>query len=124
MNIVTSWIVSIAAAALLLQDAAAHKAWMNDAADVQDELREQLAAKSSAKAADAATKMEALMAQTQTYWAAKHQDDIVRIAQDARALAKQIADLSKASRFDQANEAFNRMNARCNACHDLHPEKR
>lgn len=47
------------------QDAAAHKPWMDDAADLQDELREQLLAKSGDKAAAAATRIEALLARTQ-----------------------------------------------------------
>jgi hypothetical protein len=44
--------LALSAAALAAQnDAAAHKAWMDDAADAQDELKEMLAAKSLAKAA-------------------------------------------------------------------------
>ena len=106
------------------QDAAAHKAWMDDAADLQDELREQLLAKSGDKAAIAATQLEEILARTQTYWAAKHADDVVTIARDSRALATAVATAAKAGRFDQATDAFAKMGARCNACHDLHPEKR
>jgi hypothetical protein len=105
-------------------DAAAHKAWMDDAADLQDELREQLLAKAGDKAAAAAIQIERILAQTQAYWAAKHADDIVAIAQESRRLATAVATAAKAGKFDQATEASATMGARCNACHDLHPEKR
>jgi hypothetical protein len=106
------------------QDAAAHKAWMDDAADLQDELREQLIAKSGDKAAAAATQLEKILAQTQAYWAAKHADDIVTIARESRTLATAVATAAKAGLFDRATDAAAKMGARCNACHDLHPEKR
>ena len=105
-------------------DAAAHKAWMDDAADLQDELREQLLAKAGDKAAAAAIEIERILAQTQAYWAAKHADDIVTIAQESRTLATAVATAAKAGKIDQAAEASATMGARCNACHDLHPEKR
>jgi hypothetical protein len=106
------------------QDAEAHKAWMDDAADLQDELREQLLARSGDKAAAAAGKIEKILAQTQAYWAAKHADDIVKIARESRTLATAVATAAKAGKIDQATEASAKMGARCNACHDLHPEKR
>jgi tRNA C32,U32 (ribose-2'-O)-methylase TrmJ len=106
------------------QDAAAHRAWMDDALDLQDELREHLGAKAGDKAAAAATKIEEILAQTQAYWAAKHADDIVKIARESRTLAAAIATAAKAGKIDQATDTFATMNARCNACHDLHPEKR
>ena len=106
------------------QDAAAHKAWMDEAADLQDELREQLIAKSGDKAAAAATQLEKILAKTQTYWAAKHADDIVTIARESRTLATAVATAAKAGQFDRATGAAATMGARCNACHDLHPEKR
>ena len=102
------------------QDAAAHKVWMDDAADLQDELREPLLATSGDKAAAAATRIEELLARTQAYWAAKHADDIVTIARESRTLAT----AAKAGQFDRATEAAAQMGARCTACHDLHPEKR
>jgi hypothetical protein len=106
------------------QDAAAHKAWMDDAADLQDEVREQLLAKSGDQAAAAATKLEEILARTQEYWAAKHADDIVAIARESRTLAIAVAAAAKAGKIDQATDAFVKMSGRCNACHDLHPEKR
>jgi phage protein D len=63
-------------------------------------------------------------ARTQAYWAAKHADDIVTIARESRAFATAVATAAKAAQFDRATEAAAKMGARCNACHDLHPEKR
>ena len=57
-------------------------------------------------------------------WAAKRADDIVTIARESRALATAIVTAAKAGQFDRATDAAAQMGARCNACHDLHPEKR
>jgi len=113
-----------AAPALQAPDAAAHKAWMDDAADLQDELAEHLLAKSGDKAAAAALKLEKILEQTQAYWAAKHADDIVAIAKESRTLASAVAADAKAGKFPAASESNTKLNARCNTCHDLHPEKR
>ena len=105
-------------------DAAAHKAWMNDATDAQEDVREALAGKSSAKVAAAASTLQTLMARTESYWTSRHADDIVKLAAEARALAGEVARAAKAHTLDQANEAFVKLSATCNTCHDLHPEKR
>jgi outer membrane protein TolC len=105
-------------------DAAAHKQWMADAGDVQEDLREALAANSSEKSAAAATRLENILAQTERYWAAKRADDVVQIARRSKALARQVSASAKARKFEQARDAFTRLSSACNACHDLHPEKR
>jgi hypothetical protein len=94
------------------------------AADLQDELREQLRGTSRDQAAATATKLEQILAQTEVYWAAKGADDIVTIARESRALAAAVATAAKAGNIEQATDAFEKMNARCSACHDRHPEKR
>lgn len=106
------------------QDAAAHKAWMNEAIDLQEELAEHLLADAGDKAAVTAIKLEAILAKTEAYWAAKHADDIVAIARESRALATAVATAAKAGKFEAAADANTKLNGRCNACHDLHPEKR
>ena len=73
---------SLAAVYANAQDAAAHKAWMDDAGDLQGELREQLLAKSGDNAASAAITLEGILAKTQAYWAQQHADDIVSIARN------------------------------------------
>jgi hypothetical protein len=106
------------------QDAAAHKAWMDDAADLQEELHDQLGAKSGDKAAAAASQIEKILAQTEAYWTAKRAADVASIARESRTLATDVATAAKAGEFDRAAAVAAKMSARCNACHDLHPEKR
>ena len=105
-------------------DAETHKAWMNDATDLQEDIRDAMGAKSGAKIAEAATKIEELMAKTEAYWSAKKAPDIVALAQTARAHAKDLAVAGTAEKLDQAADAFGKLNTTCNTCHDLHPEKR
>lgn len=104
--------------------AATHKAWMNEATDAQEDVREALAGKSSTKVAAAASKLQTLMTRTERYWTSRHADDIVKLAAEARTLAGQVAQAARARKLDQATEAFGTLNATCNTCHDLHPEKR
>ena len=94
--------IGAAGAAQAPPDAEAHKAWMNDATDQQDEIREALAAKSGAKAAAAATKLAALMGKTESYWSRKKAADIVTLAQESRRLAAQVAASARAGKFDRA----------------------
>ena len=105
-------------------DADAHRAWMDDAGDLQEALRDALRLKEGATVVDASAKMEALMGQTETYWAAKQAADIVKLAQAARSQAKEIGAAAAAAKFDDAEGVFAKLNATCSACHDLHPEKR
>ena len=67
---------------------------------------------------EAALKIEALMAKTESYWAAKRAADIVKLAQTARALSKEVAAAGAANRIVLAQGAFVKLNANCNACHD------
>lgn len=104
--------------------AADHKQWMDDAADIQDDLRDALTAKSGAKVAAAAGKLDAILVKTEQYWAAKHADDIVQLARSSSALAKEIGASAKAGKLAHASDAFTKLSAQCNTCHDKHPEKR
>lgn len=101
-----------------------HKAGMNDASDLQEDVRDAMAAKAGDKVSAAALKIEALMGRTEDYWAAKKQADVVKLAQTSRALARELAADAKSGKLDQAAETFGKLNASCNTCHDLHPEKR
>jgi len=111
-------------AAQAAPDAATHKAWMNDASEQQEELRDALASKSGPAAAAAAQKLATLMGRTESYWDRKKATDVVLLARQARSLAAETAAASTRSRFDDAKAAFIKLSATCNACHDLHPEKR
>lgn len=126
----------IAAAALLLAslslagvvaaqtaNAEAHKTWMNDAADAQEDFREAIAAKNAKAALTALTKIEGLMARTEAYWAARKRADGVKLTRTTRTNASEGIAAAKAGKLEEASAAFDRMNGTCNACHELHLEK-
>jgi hypothetical protein len=105
-------------------DADAHKAWMNNASDAQEDFRAALAEKDLKAAADAMTKLERLMAETESYWSARKMADGVKLAQATRAFAAAGVTSAKAGRLADANDAFAKMNSKCNECHELHLERR
>lgn len=115
----TTWPVAAQA-----PDAAAHKAWMNDASDAQEDYRFALSDKDQKAAVDALGKLDALMAKTEAYWTTKKVADGERLARAAHGLST--AALAAATRGDMAaaGQNFDKLGATCNSCHDLHLEKR
>jgi hypothetical protein len=115
---------SIGLAAVQAPDAAAHKQWMNDASDAQEDYRFAVSEKNAKAAVDALAKLEGLMARTEDYWTAKKEANGVRLARDARALAARGGAAAKAGDMAAASDAFEKMGATCNSCHDLQLEKK
>lgn len=111
-------------AAAQAPDAAAHKQWMNDASDAQEDFRFAVTDKDQKAAVEALAKLEGLMARTEEYWTAKKSNDGVKLAKEARALAAQAGTTAKAGNLTAAMDAFNKMGASCNACHELHLENK
>ena len=105
-------------------DAAAHKAWMNDASDAQDDYRFAVSEKDQKAAVESLVKLEALMAKTEDYWTAKKMADGVKLAKESRALAAQAQAAAKRGDTAAAGQSFDKMGASCNSCHELHLEKR
>jgi len=105
-------------------DAAAHKQWMNDASDAQEDFRFAVTEKDQKAATEALARLEALMAKTGDYWTAKKAADGAKLSRDARDLAAQAGAAAKAGNIPAAQQAFDKMGAACNACHELHLEKR
>jgi hypothetical protein len=105
-------------------DAAAHKQWMNDASEAQEDYRFAVTDKDQKAAVEALAKLEALMGKTEEYWTAKKAADGVRLTREARTLAAQAGAAAKANQMSDASAAFDKMGATCNACHELHLEKR
>lgn len=110
--------------AALAQDAEAHKTWMNEASDAQEDYRFGLAEKNTKAVADALASLERLMGQTESYWAARKAADGVRLSKDARAFAAQALAAHKAGDSAATAAAFEKLSSACNACHDLQLEKR
>jgi len=105
-------------------DAAAHKQWMNDASEAQEDFRFALTDKDQKAATEALGKLESLMAKTGEYWAARKASDGVKLSKDAHDLAAQAGAAAKAGNMPAATQAFDKMGATCNTCHELHLEKR
>lgn len=104
--------------------AAAHKQMMNDASDAQEDFRFAVSDKDQKAAVAALGKLEGFMGQTVDYWTAKKAADGVKLAIAAKGSATQALAAAKAGNMSAAGEAFEKMGASCNACHDLHLEKR
>lgn len=119
-----AFVTSSLYAAVQAPDAAAHKQWMNDASDAQEDYRFAVTDKDQKAAVESLAKLEGLMARTEDYWTAKKSSDGVRLAKEARALAAQAGTAAKAGNLTAATAAFDKMGASCNACHELHLEKK
>ena len=101
----------------------AHKAWMDDAQDKKDDVREALAAKDANKLTAAAIEIEKLTDQEQKFWA---RTDILKakeLAATNRAEAKEMLQAARSAKFDAAGATFARLEKTCSSCHDLHFEK-
>ncbi len=105
-------------------NAAAHKAWMNDASDAQEDYRFAVSEKDQKAAVEALVKLETLMAKTEDYWTAKKAADGVKLAKESRAFAAQALAAAKRGDTAAAGQGFDKMGASCKTCHELHLEKR
>jgi len=103
-------------------DAAAHKQWMNDASDAQEDYRFAVTDKDQKAAVEALGKLESFMARTEDYWTSHKSADGVKLAKAARASAAQAAAAAKRGDLAAASTAFTNMGTSCNACHELHLE--
>lgn len=97
---------------------------MNDASDAEEDFRFAVTDKDAKAAATSLTKIEELMQKTEAYWTVKKANDGVTLTKDTRALASQAAAAAAKGSFGDASAAFDKMTAKCNACHELHLEKR
>lgn len=105
-------------------DAEAHRAWMNEASDAQEDFRFAVAEKDAKAAGEALATIDRLMTSTEQYWTERKATDGVAITRETRALAQQAAAAMKGGDVAKARDSFDAMGARCNACHELHLEKR
>ena len=64
------------------------------------------------------------MQKTEAYSVAKKASDGVALTKETRALASQAAAAAAKGSLADAGAGFEKMTAKCNACHELHLEKR
>ena len=105
-------------------DASSRKQAMDQAQEWKDDLKDALDAREGPKAAVLARKLATAGAQETAYWKRAGQEDARKLAADNLEASRQVVRAAKAGQFDQANQAYGRLEATCRACHDLHPEKR
>jgi hypothetical protein len=105
-------------------DAGSRKQAMDQAQEWKDDLKDALDAKAGPKAAALARKLARSGTQETAYWKKAGQEDARKLAADNLEASRQIELAAKEGQFDQANQAYGRLEATCRACHDLHPEKR
>jgi cytochrome c556 len=109
---------------LMADDRAARKQRMDAIQDVKDDLKDALDVKSTAKAAEPAAKLVQFGEEEEDYWRKEKLDDIVKIAEQNLAAAREVAAAAKGGEFERAEQAFGRLELTCRSCHDAHPEKR
>jgi len=115
--------------AAVLQSAAAetvesHKARMDAAQDLKDEITDTLAAKSFADVTRAAGDLVKFSQQEEGYWAALKRADALALARQSTAAAKQLNAAAMKADSGAAASAFETLNKACTACHELHAEKK
>jgi len=105
-------------------DAAAHTQWMNDASDAQEDYRFAVTDKDQNAAVEALGTLESFMARTEDYWTVRKSAQGVTLSKDARRSAGQALVAAKRGDLAAASTAFDAMGVACNACHDLHLERK
>ena len=101
----------------------AHKAWMDDAQDKKDDVREALAAKDAKRLVEAALDIERLTEREHQFWARTTIAKARELAVKNRGESREMLKAAQAGEFAQAADALARLEKTCSACHDLHFEK-
>ena len=97
---------------------------MDDAQEAKDDLLEAVGAKTAPKAAEATAKIQKILQETKAFWEQQKMADVVKTADDALGAANEMAAVAKSGKMDTAKAAYDKLNAACNKCHDLHAEER
>jgi hypothetical protein len=105
-------------------DTARHKAWMDQAQELKDDLKDALDAKTAQKAAHYADELAKFGAREEAYWKRAKQADAATLANENLEASKQISAAARSGNIDQALQGYSKLEATCRGCHDLHPEKR
>lgn len=79
--------------------------------------------KTGADVAASAEKVAVLYDQTKGFWEKRQMADAVKMSDEGKAAAMELASAAKASDGEKANAAFKTLGGTCRGCHDLHREK-
>lgn len=107
-----------------VDEAAKHKARMDDAQDLKYDLADAIEAKSVDKIAEHAKAIVKLLELEDRYWKNSGLPDAIALSKENLQAAKRIALASEAGRVGTVIQAYNDLERSCAACHDAHPKKR
>jgi cytochrome c556 len=79
--------------------------------------------KTGPEAAEAAKKISDAFAQVAAYWTSKNAEDAVKLSNDGKAAADELAAAAGSGDSAAANAAFKKIGGTCGACHSAHREK-
>lgn len=108
-----------AAARLTVQD---NEAREQSIGSTYPEMRKNLAAKMTDKAADQAQELALWFGDVERFWAQNNKPGAVKLAQTARTLATEVAGAATAGDVAKANQAATKMEGACNQCHGTYRE--
>jgi len=104
------------------QDAEKFEGWMKSV-DTSAKVLRKLEKKTGPEAVDSAEKIGAAYDNMIGYWRQKNASDAVKLAEDGKAAAAELASAAHAGDEAKAGAAFTRVGATCRPCHDAHREK-
>lgn len=111
-------ILLLSAAALNAQDELAqYQTWMKSAVAANGAAKAAIAAKDNSAVADNAKKLSESFDQIAKFWAAKHKDDAVKLAETARDAGKALASATSA---EDQTAALQKVGGTCRGCHQVY----
>jgi len=127
-----AWEIVITVAALTLQvnalegktEAAKYRERMDQVQDLQYDLSDAIAQKSSGKAIEASENIRALLQEDLDYWIKQKIDDAIGYGKSSVNYSSALAEDAKRQDFASAMATYNKLQSTCCSCHDAHPEKR
>jgi cytochrome c556 len=96
---------------------------MDAAQDLKDEIQDGFDGKSPSKVAEAAAKLTPLCEREEQLWTKAKVAEAIRLATENLQASKELEAAARTGNLDSSAKAFERLNASCRACHDLHLEK-
>jgi hypothetical protein len=99
---------------------AAYKSWMKLVDSSNEELSKNLEAQSGDAAVLDANRLASFFAQVGQFWQMRNVSDAVKFAADSASGFKQVAQLVKDGKFDEASAVLKSTQTNCAGCHEAH----
>lgn len=111
-----------ASAFAVAQDNGPIETWMKSV-DISAKVLRKLEAKTGPEAAVNAEKIGAAYDSMIGYWRQRNAADAVKLSEDGKAAAAELASAAHAGDAEKAAAAFTKVGGTCRPCHDAHREK-